>query len=114
MQQRKLKLKSTFFGLFGYGSATLEVTPSEQLEQLRAAMLDTLGDAGCESHVKLARKLQYADDVQALWYARSELMAALAAMEGEARARKELDRLTGLFKKVLPKGMTAGTNRPPR
>lgn len=113
MRIRKLNLKSTFFSLLGYVGASPEATQPLQLEELRVAMLATLGEAGCDHHTRVARKLRYADDVQGLWYARSELMAALAAMHGEAHARREIERLSALFRGLLPRGMTSGNSRFP-
>ena len=111
MRTRKLNLKSTFFNLLGYvGGAKATHTPL-QLEHLRLAMLETLGESGSAAHARVARQLRFADDVHALWYARSELMAALAEQHGEARARQELERLGALFTGLLPAGMTAGATR---
>lgn len=111
MRNGKLNLKSTFFNLLGYvGGAKATHTPL-QLEHLRLAMLETLGESGSAAHARVARQLRFADDVQALWYARSELMAALAEQHGEARARQELERLGALFTGLLPAGMTAGATR---
>ncbi len=113
MRSGKLNLKSTFFNLLGYvGGAKVAHTPL-QLEHLRLAMLETLGESGLAAHPRVARRLRFADDVQTLWYARSELMAALAEQHGEARARQELERLGALFNGLLPAGMTAGSSRAP-
>jgi hypothetical protein len=78
-------------------------------------MLEALGHDGFRSYPYLGRKLRFAEDVQTLWYARSELMAALASLHGEARARQELERLTRLFHGLLPPGLTpgAGPGKPP-
>ncbi len=111
MRTRKLSLKSTFFNLLGYGSATKDGPTPLQLEQLRLAMLALLGDAGAAAHPRVARKLRFADDVLTLWYARSELMAALADQLGEARARQEMERLGDRFAGLLPAGMATAPNR---
>lgn len=52
------------------------------------------------SHV--FRRIYYADNVHALWYARSDLMAAIAHERGEASARQELDAISWLFDGLLP------------
>jgi hypothetical protein len=113
MRIHKLNLRSTFFSLLGYVNAS-PATPPLGLEQLRQAMLSALDEASSEHHAKVARQLQFAGDVQTLWYARTELMAALAAKHGEARARKEMDDLTARFRLLLPRSMTNGYVRRPR
>ena len=113
MRTIKLNLKSTFFSLLGYSTPLPEAQQSDQLEKLRALMLASLGDAGNIAHIRLARKLRFSDDAQGLWYARSELMAALSAMHGETRARQEMDQLTAQFQGLLPKGLYSGHGRTP-
>lgn len=114
MRKWKLNLKSTFFSLLGYmgtpSHGPVEVQP-EQLENLRQAMLDALGETSTHIHIRVARKLRFADDVQGLWYARSELMAVLSALHGETRAREELDRLTAQFHGLLPESLVHGAGR---
>ena len=83
MRTGKLNLKSTFFNLLGHVSGARHGrhhTP-EQVERLRQAMLGALGEAGVAAHPVLARRLRYIDDAIGLWYARTELMAALAERE---------------------------------
>jgi len=113
MRTRKLNLKSGFLHLLGYASVSTEVPQPLRLEQLRLAMLGTLGEAGCEEHARLARQLRFAGDVLGLWYSRSELMAALASMHGETRAREEMERLSTLFQGLLPRSMTPEKSRTP-
>ena len=113
MRNRKPSLKSTFFSLLGYVSMAPEVPEPAQRERLRVTMLAMLGESGCESHPDVARHLRFAPDIHGLWYARSELMAALASMRGEAQARQEMAHLTAQFQGLLPRSMTAGSGRAP-
>lgn len=84
-----------------------------RLEQIRLAMLAALGGAAAErTHPALARRLRCAADVQGLWYARGELMAALAQRHGERAARAQLHRITAMFEGLLPRSLMAG--RPTR
>lgn len=77
--------------------------PAERLDAVRKAMLDALGnDAGNKVHTALERKLLFAKDIGELWYARPELMNALAARVGEARARETLVGVTRLFDGLKP------------
>ena len=114
MRLRKLNIKSTLFSLLGYIDTSSEALQPGRVEELRLAMLAALGEAGCDGFTKVARQVRYAADVQALWYARSDLMAALASMHGEEHARQELESLTSLFRGLLPSGMMAGAFAGPK
>ena len=46
--------------------------------------------------------MRYANDVQALWYLRGDVMAALASTQGEASARKKVQQITEMFHGLLP------------
>ena len=65
-------------------------------------MLDALGQDTGEEHTALERKLLFAKDIGELWYARPELMNAVAARVGEARAREALTVITRLFDGLKP------------
>ena len=105
MRITKPTLKSTFFSLLGFAEATPPATQIALFEQLRQAMLATLGEEGSENFVRVTRKLRYADDVTGLWYARSDLMRALSAMHGELWAHQTLEELDTRFRALLPPGM---------
>lgn len=76
-----------------------------RLEDIRAAMLGMLGDEGAQRYPQLARRIEFCADEMALWYARSELMAALADLYDEETAHRRLTRQSAMFKGLLPKGM---------
>ncbi len=76
-----------------------------QLETIRQAMLDLLQDDGCRTFPLVERRILFATDMQALWYLRSDLMAALSYLQGERIARQSLQDITELFEGALPKGM---------
>ncbi len=73
-------------------------------------MLDELEHSGDLKFPKLVRRVRYATDAQALWYARGEVMAALAAMHGETVAREKISHISGKFKGLLPKGLNSRFN----
>jgi hypothetical protein len=54
----------------------------------------------------VARRVQFADDLQALWYLRGDLMAALADLHGEAHARETIRNISDQFQGLLPKGLS--------
>jgi len=76
------------------------------LEDIREAMLEGLSVPGAVSASKLELKVTYASDLNDLWYLRGDVMAAIAAVDGEAIARRKLDRISGMFKGLLPKSLT--------
>lgn len=89
--------------------------PHPRLEELRLHMLDAVAPpTQLLRHAVLVRKLLLAPSIEALWYLRSEVMAALAGDHGEAVARRMLDTLTAQFTGLLPEAAAArasGTRR---
>jgi hypothetical protein len=84
-----------------------------QLEHIRSEMYDCMAlvlPSEIERPVIL-RRLQAAQDIQALWYLRSELMHALSTYCGETKARTLLDQLTALFRGHLPAAQFASAQR---
>ena len=91
----------------GLDSGSDEDRLIDQLEQIRAAMLEALGDAGAEKYPLVVRRVFHSKDAQALWYARAELMAALADLHGERVAHQRMAALSPMFDGLLPKSLTA-------
>lgn len=77
------------------------------LEDIREAMLGSLSVPGASTASRLELKVTYANDLNELWYLRGDVMAAIAAVDGEAVARLKLDQISGMFKGLLPKSLTA-------
>lgn len=84
----------------------------ESLEPIRQAMLDVLGDEGAELNPRLKRKLQYSGDAQGLWYARSEMVAVLSRIHGEAIAVNKVRSLTPYFQGCIPRGLIESSGAP--
>ncbi|MBP6851733.1 MAG: hypothetical protein KA164_09030 [Rhodoferax sp.] len=99
MRWAKTTLRNSFFGWLGH---TAPAVPPEKLDAVRKAMLDALGDDGTEGHAALERRLLFAKDIGELWYARPDLMNAVAARVGEARAREALVAVTRQFDGLRP------------
>lgn len=93
--------------------AEMNPTRAEALEPIRQAMLQALGEDGARQNPQLCRRLAFTHDAYALWYARSDLVAALSQMHGEAKAVATVQDLLPVFKGVLPRSMTE-TCRAPR
>lgn len=77
----------------------------DRLEDIRLAMLDMLGDEGARQYPGVVRRIHLSGDAQALWYARADLMAALAGLHGEQVAGTRMTSLSVLFDGMLPKGL---------
>lgn len=102
MRWLKPNLRSSIYGLLGN-----PVTPSDSMletgtEDVRESMLAVMGEAGPKHFPQVTRRIRYANDIQALWYLRGDLMAALAAMHGEATAREKVASITRMFRGLLP------------
>jgi hypothetical protein len=95
------------YGLLGNPAATSESVLETGTEDIREAMLDLLGTSGGKQFANVTRRIRYANDIQALWYLRGDLMAALATTLGEAAARERVQRITRMFHGLLPKALTS-------
>lgn len=107
MRWLKPNLRSSIYGLLGS-----PVPPSDSLlesgtEEIRDAMLTALGQDGPRNFPQITRRIRYANDIQALWYLRGDLMGALATMHGEAAAREKIQSLTHMFQGLLPNGLSS-------
>jgi len=100
-------LRSTITAIFTVSTAP-PPTAAEQAEKMdvvRHRMLALAVLANGARAEALARRIRYAATVETLWYARGELMAQLARLDGELAARERVDALNGLFKELLPRGL---------
>ncbi|HET8744620.1 MAG TPA: hypothetical protein VFM98_03375 [Ramlibacter sp.] len=100
-------LRSTITAIFTVSTAP-ELDPAEQaerLEHLRREMLSMAVQTQGARSEQLVRRIRYAVSVEALWYARGELMAQLARLYGEAEARERVDALHPQFTGLLPRGL---------
>lgn len=102
MRWLKPSLRSSIYGLLGGPAPQSESTLENSTEDIREAMLAVLGEHGTRHFPQVTRRIRYANDVQGLWYLRGDLMAALAAMHGEAEARQQVLKLSRLFQGLLP------------
>lgn len=89
-------------------SARLPARPDERkLERVRDAMLKVLDTHQGQSFHRVAQRIQYAEEMESLWYLRQDMMAALSEVRGEVRARREMRPINELFKGLLPHAMVA-------
>lgn len=107
MRWLKPNLRSSIYGLLGNPSPPSDSMLENGTEDIRESMLALLGEAGPKHFPQITRRIRYANDIQALWYLRGDLMAALAAMHGEVAARKRIASVTDMFRGLLPNGLNS-------
>lgn len=95
-------VKNSIYGLLGNPQPPSESTLEGSTEDIRETMLGLLGDSGPKHFPHITRRIRYANDVQALWYLRGDLMGALATMYGESAARQKMQEVTQMFQGLLP------------
>lgn len=105
MRWAKTSLRNSFFGWFGRDPV---VEPTQHLERVRAAMLQALDQLHGATNATLERRLLFARHIDELWYARPDLMNAIAEREGESAARDRLAEITTLFQGNLPRQLRPG------
>lgn len=97
----------SFYGLLGQPGPIVEPVDTQRVEQIRQAMIDEMpGDASSLPYLRLMHRLCHTDDVEALWYARAELMSLLCAYRGEEFAQQRMDKVSTLFKGLLPASLS--------
>ena len=107
----KSSLRGRLYSLWGgYGEPLSQNALDGQVEDVRVVMLSHLGKGQIPT-ASLYRRIRYADDIQALWYLRSDLMAALAFSHGETRAKREMAAITEAFQAALPKALQSRADR---
>jgi hypothetical protein len=111
MSWLKPGLKSSIYGLLGNPVAPSDSILESSTEDIRESMLAVLGDTGPKHFPQIIRRIRYANDVQALWYLRGDLMAALASMHGEMAAREKVSSVSVRFQGLLPNGLGTRSSR---
>ncbi|MBG9386947.1 hypothetical protein I5803_02820 [Caenimonas sp. DR4.4] len=102
MRWLKPNLRSSIYGLLGNPLPPSESVMDGGTEDIRESMLQVLGETGMRHFPQITRRIRYANDIQALWYLRGDLMGALAAMHGEVAARQKVGSITEMFRGLLP------------
>lgn len=102
MRWFKGSLRNSIYGLLGNPVLPSDSQLETGTEDIREAMLSLLAAAGGKQFANVTRRVRYANDIQALWYLRGDLLAALASVHGEAAAREKVHRITEMFQGLLP------------
>jgi hypothetical protein len=99
----------SIYSLLGASSKSTEEI-EDAIGSIQESMLRALGRDGARSYPAIARRIQFSDDLQALWYLRGDLMAALAALHGETSASEAISTISEQFQGLLPKALAARTS----
>ena len=99
-------IRKSIKGLFSRSVEISAATLEYRTEQIRETIFLSLGDFGRKQYPLVCQRLRYAEDVNSLWYLRSEVMAVLSAKQGEKAAKREMLRISKLFRGLLPAGLT--------
>ena len=94
------------------GESSPELGTKARVEAIRKAMLDHLDDL--DTNQRLARvqsRIEYAPDIQALWYLRGDVMVILAEAVGESAAAERLADISDKFRGLLPAAQKSRPNR---
>lgn len=110
MRWLKPNLRSSIYGLLGNPTPT-DSRLESGTEDVRETMLTLLGPAGPKQFPAVVRRIRYANDIQALWYLRGDLMAALAALHGERKASEQIASVSQMFKGLLPPSLNTRSSR---
>jgi len=92
---------------------TLGLRQSEERRagEIRVAMLNMLRLHGGHSVSRVAQRVQFADDLEALWYLRQDVMTALNDLDGESAARRQMKQINSMFRGRLPESMGPRAHR---
>jgi hypothetical protein len=107
------RLSSSLMGLLREREPDQSAGGRSQMELIREEMLDCMASF---LHGKAVRpsvwaKVLEANDIQTLWYLRSDVMHMLSGHCGETRATRKLDTLTELFRGHVPTAQFASAKR---
>jgi hypothetical protein len=103
----KPNIRSSLHGLLGNPGPPSDSVLDRATDSIRDAMLDLMADCDVAQFGEVVRRIRYAEDLQALWYLRGDLMAALADTWGEITAREKIISLTEQFQGLLPGGLSS-------
>jgi len=107
MRWFKPNLRSSLQGLLGNPTAPSDSLLDRATDGIRDAMLDFTDECDVALFADVVRRIRYAEDLQALWYLRGDLMTALAETWGETVAREKIASITDQFQGLLPGGLSS-------
>jgi hypothetical protein len=72
------------------------------MDAVRVAMLSLLDGHKSAVIQRIEQRIRFAQDLEALWYLRQDIVVALAEFDGETAARERITAFNGMFKGRLP------------
>ncbi len=93
---------SGFLRLLSLPDLGMRSAEPRHTHRVRNAMLSLLQVHGGHGVQRVAQRVRFADDLEALWYLRQDVMSALVELDGEASARRQLRPINAMFKGRLP------------
>lgn len=93
--------------LLSKGSEQDSQNTVEALADIRQAMLDELTICAYRINPVVQMRVSNAADIQDLWYLRGDLMAAIAANDGEVAAKRKMTNISNMFRGLLPRGLSS-------
>lgn len=113
MSWKPAKFKESLINLFSNSQpAPTDSVMEDSLDDVRHAMLATLGERGAQAYPTVTRKIRLARDIQSLWYLRSDLMASLSNMVGESAAHEKVTKVSDMFQGLLPESQGPRSSKP--
>ena len=102
---------SSLLRLLSFPSLSFRRSTDRQLVQIRTSMLSLLEARPGNTVHRVAQRVRFADDLEALWYLRQDVLTSLAEIDGEPSARRQMRRINSLFKGGLPQTMGPRVHR---
>ena len=99
-------LRLLSFPVFSFRRST-----DRQMVQIRTSMLSLLDARPGNNVRRVVQRVRFADDLEALWYLRQDVLTTLAEIDGEPSARRQMRRINSLFKGGLPQTMGPRVHR---
>ncbi len=97
---------NSIHGFLGRPAPPAPAQPSP-VSTIQRTMLSALGDDRHWRFVDIARRIEAGEDMRALWFLHAELMVAIAAREGEEKARERIDQISHAFDGLLPRSFAS-------
>lgn len=102
---------SSLLRLLSFPGLSFRRSTDRQLVQIRTSMLSLLEARPGNTVHRVAQRVRFADDLEALWYLRQDVLTSLAEIDGEPSARRQMRRINSLFKGGLPQTMGPRVHR---
>jgi len=102
------RFTSSFSALLTESQSSVDI--SHRTEEIRSRMLYALRSLQSYSP-QTWKAIEQAKDIQSLWFLRTDLFRALSTTRGQNAAKLTVDKITKLFRGVVPKNQLRSTKR---